>query len=81
MDDQLHDTHSPTQPHEQPLRPIEHHSPIRTDSARSHAVEQPRTPAEDVADQAWAHLDSLAKPRRSLGKLEHLAVQLARIQR
>src|SRR5262245_14682307 len=28
----------------------------------------------------WAHLDALAKPRRSLGKLEELAVRLATIQ-
>lgn len=33
------------------------------------------------ASQVWAHLDALAKPRRSLGKLEELAVRLARIQR
>src|ERR1044072_8677076 len=32
------------------------------------------------ATTAWAHLDALAKPRRSLGKLEELAVRLARIQ-
>jgi nicotinate-nucleotide--dimethylbenzimidazole phosphoribosyltransferase len=31
--------------------------------------------------QVWAHLDGLAKPRRSLGKLEELAVRLATIQR
>jgi nicotinate-nucleotide--dimethylbenzimidazole phosphoribosyltransferase len=31
-------------------------------------------------EQAWAHLDALAKPRRSLGKLEALAVRLATIQ-
>ncbi|HEU4625892.1 MAG TPA: nicotinate-nucleotide--dimethylbenzimidazole phosphoribosyltransferase [Steroidobacteraceae bacterium] len=41
----------------------------------------PLTPADELTEQAWAHLDSLAKPRRSLGKLEHLAVRLARIQR
>ncbi len=29
---------------------------------------------------AWAHLDALAKPRRSLGRLETLAVRLATIQ-
>ena len=28
----------------------------------------------------WAHLDALAKPRRSLGRLEHLAVRLALTQ-
>src|ERR1700748_817782 len=28
----------------------------------------------------WAYLDSLAKPRRSLGKLDELAVRLATIQ-
>jgi nicotinate-nucleotide--dimethylbenzimidazole phosphoribosyltransferase len=33
------------------------------------------------AEQAWAHLDGLAKPKRSLGKLEELAVRLAGIQR
>jgi nicotinate-nucleotide--dimethylbenzimidazole phosphoribosyltransferase len=33
------------------------------------------------AERAWAHLDGLAKPRRSLGKLEELAVKLASIQR
>jgi nicotinate-nucleotide--dimethylbenzimidazole phosphoribosyltransferase len=32
------------------------------------------------AQQVWAHLDGLAKPRRSLGKLEELAVRLATIQ-
>src|ERR1700761_8335070 len=31
-------------------------------------------------DDVWAHLDALAKPRRSLGKLEALAVRLAVIQ-
>jgi len=31
-------------------------------------------------DRIWVHLDSLAKPRRSLGKLEELAERLARIQ-
>jgi nicotinate-nucleotide--dimethylbenzimidazole phosphoribosyltransferase len=31
--------------------------------------------------QIWAHLDALAKPRRSLGRLEELAVRLATIQR
>ena len=30
--------------------------------------------------QIWSHLDGLAKPRRSLGKLEELAVRLASIQ-
>ena len=30
---------------------------------------------------AWAHLDALAKPHRSLGRLEALAVRLAAIQR
>jgi nicotinate-nucleotide--dimethylbenzimidazole phosphoribosyltransferase len=29
---------------------------------------------------AWAHLDALAKPQRSLGRLEPLAVQLAMVQ-
>lgn len=29
----------------------------------------------------WAHLDALAKPPRSLGRLEQLAVQLAMVQR
>lgn len=29
---------------------------------------------------AWAHLDALAKPQRSLGRLETLAVQLATVQ-
>ena len=33
------------------------------------------------SEQAWAHLDGLAKPRRSLGKLEELGVRLASIQR
>lgn len=32
-------------------------------------------------NSAWAHLDGLAKPRRSLGKLEELAVRLASIAR
>jgi nicotinate-nucleotide--dimethylbenzimidazole phosphoribosyltransferase len=32
-------------------------------------------------ERAWAHLDGLAKPRRSLGKLEELGVRLASIQR
>lgn len=32
-------------------------------------------------EQIWSHLDGLAKPRRSLGKLEELAVRLASIQR
>lgn len=32
------------------------------------------------AQQAWSHLDGLAKPRRSLGRLEALAVQLATLQ-
>ncbi len=31
-------------------------------------------------NRIWAHLDSLAKPRRSLGKLEALAARLALIQ-
>lgn len=31
-------------------------------------------------ERIWAHLDSLAKPRRSLGKLEELAARLALIQ-
>ncbi len=31
--------------------------------------------------QIWTHLDGLAKPRRSLGKLEALAVRLATLQR
>jgi nicotinate-nucleotide--dimethylbenzimidazole phosphoribosyltransferase len=31
-------------------------------------------------EQVWAHLDALAKPRRSLGRLEALAVRLAVIQ-
>ena len=31
--------------------------------------------------EVWAHLDALAKPRRSLGKLEELAVRLGTIQR
>lgn len=31
-------------------------------------------------DDIWAHLDALAKPRRSLGRLEALAVQLALTQ-
>jgi nicotinate-nucleotide--dimethylbenzimidazole phosphoribosyltransferase len=30
--------------------------------------------------RVWAHLDGLAKPRRSLGRLEELAVRLATIQ-
>ena len=30
-----------------------------------------------TAADAWAHLDSLAKPRRSLGRLEEIAVMLA----
>jgi nicotinate-nucleotide--dimethylbenzimidazole phosphoribosyltransferase len=33
------------------------------------------------AATAWAHLDALAKPQRSLGRLEQLAVQLATVQR
>jgi nicotinate-nucleotide--dimethylbenzimidazole phosphoribosyltransferase len=33
------------------------------------------------SERVWAHLDALAKPRRSLGKLEELAVRLAVIQR
>ena len=32
------------------------------------------------AEQVWAHLNALAKPRRSLGRLEALAVRLAVIQ-
>lgn len=32
------------------------------------------------AATAWAHLDALAKPQRSLGRLEQLAVQLATVQ-
>lgn len=31
-------------------------------------------------DSVWAHLDALAKPRRSLGRLEQLAVRLAMTQ-
>src|SRR5262245_2035798 len=37
--------------------------------------------AQAFAEQAWARVDDLAKPRRSLGKLEELAVRLASIQR
>src|SRR5688572_9795332 len=33
------------------------------------------------SEKVWAHLDALAKPRRSLGRLEELAVRLAMIQR
>jgi nicotinate-nucleotide--dimethylbenzimidazole phosphoribosyltransferase len=44
-------------------------------SARS--TVQPRLEAEQV----WARLDGLAKPRRSLGKLEEVAVRLATVQR
>lgn len=33
------------------------------------------------ADQVWAHLDALAKPRRSMGRLEEIAVELALTQR
>jgi nicotinate-nucleotide--dimethylbenzimidazole phosphoribosyltransferase len=33
------------------------------------------------SEKVWAHLDALAKPRRSLGKLEDLAVRLAILQR
>lgn len=33
------------------------------------------------SEKVWAHLDALAKPRRSLGRLEDLAVRLAMIQR
>lgn len=33
-----------------------------------------------AADRAWARLDSLTKPPRSLGKLEEVAVAVARIQ-
>ena len=32
-------------------------------------------------DSIWAHLDALAKPRRSMGRLEQLAARLAAIQR
>jgi nicotinate-nucleotide--dimethylbenzimidazole phosphoribosyltransferase len=32
-------------------------------------------------DSVWAHLDALAKPRRSLGRLEEIAVRLALTQR
>jgi nicotinate-nucleotide--dimethylbenzimidazole phosphoribosyltransferase len=32
------------------------------------------------AATVWAHLDALAKPQRSLGRLEQLAVQLATVQ-
>lgn len=32
------------------------------------------------ADAAWAHLDALVKPRRSLGRLEALAARLAIVQ-
>lgn len=32
------------------------------------------------ATAVWAHLDALAKPQRSLGRLEQLAVQLALVQ-
>lgn len=31
-------------------------------------------------ETVWAHIDALAKPRRSLGALEHLAVRLAVVQ-
>lgn len=46
-------------------------------------TEGKRAPTDAVGfgEQAWAHLDGLAKPRRSLGKLEDLAVRLACIQR
>lgn len=32
-------------------------------------------------DELWAHLDALAKPKRSLGRLEEIAVRLAQTQR
>lgn len=35
----------------------------------------------EMAARVWTHLDGLAKPRRSLGRLEELAVRLAGIQR
>ena len=39
------------------------------------------TPTEPAAeDRAWARLDSLTKPPRSLGTLEEIAAQVARIQ-
>ena len=39
------------------------------------------TPTEPAAeDRAWARLDALTKPPRSLGTLEQIAAQVARIQ-
>ena len=39
------------------------------------------TPTEPAAeDRAWARLDSLTKPPRSLGRLEQIAARIARIQ-
>jgi nicotinate-nucleotide--dimethylbenzimidazole phosphoribosyltransferase len=34
-----------------------------------------------IAQQAWAHLDRLTKPPRSLGRVEEIAVQLCSIQK
>jgi len=49
-------------------------------SAQGHAPAEEAQPQVD-AERVWAHLDGLAKPRRSLGKLEELAVRLAATQR
>lgn len=40
-----------------------------------------RPPDEAFGDVAWARLDSLTKPPRSLGRLEELAAQVAIVQR
>lgn len=61
----------------------------RTNAPPSHAAEAVRDDADARggekrrgldAEHVWAYLDGLAKPRRSLGKLEELAVRLAIIQ-
>lgn len=44
-------------------------------------VDQVQEPDGSWAEKAWARLDSLTKPPRSLGRLEQLAVRLAAVQR
>ena len=39
------------------------------------------TPDADYEARAWARLDSLTKPPRSLGRLEEIAVRMAAVQR
>ena len=44
-------------------------------------IRQIRPLDEEAMERAWRHWDSIAKPLRSLGKLEKALVQIAGIQR